>query len=299
MYTDHLGNVRHVSRSPLAGSTSIIQVNKHHWDIQNRFYNGKEYDRMQGLNLYDYSARQYDPAVCQFTSIDPLCEKYYHLSPYIYCGGNPVNRIDPDGRDAVPIVDDENKVITILANFYVVTNNNNDACMGYTKKDIISMNNMITEMNERGYRVTEGEYKGYSVKFDIEFIDGGSKTEALKKMYGDYYRTADDCDISYGNLVERSNDEFNANLKPKNGNTFVGGYCLGGNYIIMNSGRDSNGDFLDNNTNRKHEMFHTFGFKDSPNSGGIMDYKFLRISQNDINSLYETLKLFNAGKYGH
>ena len=54
---------------------------------------------MQGLNLYDYSARQYDPAVCQFTSIDPLCEKYYHVSPYAYCGGNPVNRIDPDGRD--------------------------------------------------------------------------------------------------------------------------------------------------------------------------------------------------------
>jgi hypothetical protein len=56
-------NVRHVSRSPLAGSTSIIQVNnyypfggllkegEHHWDIQNRFYNGKEYDRMQEVTL--------------------------------------------------------------------------------------------------------------------------------------------------------------------------------------------------------------------------------------------------------
>ena len=109
--TDHLGNVRHVSRSPLAGSTSIIQVNnyypfggllkegEHHWDIQNRFYNGKEYDRMQGLNLYDYSARQYDPAVCQFTSIDPLCEKSYNVSPYVYCHSNPVKRIDPDGKD--------------------------------------------------------------------------------------------------------------------------------------------------------------------------------------------------------
>ena len=60
---------------------------------------------MQGLKLYDYSARQYDPAVCQFTSMDPLCEKYYHLSPYIYCGGNPVNRIDPDGRKVKPIGD--------------------------------------------------------------------------------------------------------------------------------------------------------------------------------------------------
>jgi RHS repeat-associated protein len=62
-------------------------------------YNGKELDLMHGLNLYDYGARLYDPLVGQFTSIDPLCEKYYSVSPYTYCAGNPVNRIDPDGRD--------------------------------------------------------------------------------------------------------------------------------------------------------------------------------------------------------
>ena len=28
---------------------------------------------------------------------DPLAEKYYHISPYAYCAGDPVNRIDPDG----------------------------------------------------------------------------------------------------------------------------------------------------------------------------------------------------------
>jgi len=33
------------------------------------------------------------------TSIDPLYEKYYSISPYSYCGGNPINRIDPDGMD--------------------------------------------------------------------------------------------------------------------------------------------------------------------------------------------------------
>ena len=31
--------------------------------------------------------------------MDPLAEKYYSISPYAYCGGNPVNRIDPDGMD--------------------------------------------------------------------------------------------------------------------------------------------------------------------------------------------------------
>lgn len=34
-----------------------------------------------------------------FTTIDPHAESYYHLSPYSYCGGNPVNRIDPTGKD--------------------------------------------------------------------------------------------------------------------------------------------------------------------------------------------------------
>ena len=30
--------------------------------------------------------------------MDPLCEKYYDVSPYAYCAGDPVNAIDPDGR---------------------------------------------------------------------------------------------------------------------------------------------------------------------------------------------------------
>lgn len=32
-------------------------------------------------------------------SVDPLCEKYYWVSPYVFCMNNPVNLIDPDGRD--------------------------------------------------------------------------------------------------------------------------------------------------------------------------------------------------------
>jgi RHS repeat-associated protein len=60
-------------------------------------YNGKELDNMNGLNWYDYSARHYDPAIGRFTTIDPLAEKYYNVSPYAYCHNNPINRIDPTG----------------------------------------------------------------------------------------------------------------------------------------------------------------------------------------------------------
>ena len=61
-------------------------------------YNGKEFDTMHGLNMYDYGARQQDPAVGMFTSMDPLCEKYYNISPYMYCAGNQIRYVDPDGR---------------------------------------------------------------------------------------------------------------------------------------------------------------------------------------------------------
>ena len=30
-----------------------------------------------------------------FSSIDPLCEKYYHLSPYVFCAANPIRYVDP------------------------------------------------------------------------------------------------------------------------------------------------------------------------------------------------------------
>ena len=67
-------------------------------------YNGKELERMGGLDLYDYSARSHDPILGRFTSIDPLATKYYSISPYVYCLNNPVRFVDNDGRQvAVPI----------------------------------------------------------------------------------------------------------------------------------------------------------------------------------------------------
>ena len=34
-------------------------------------------------------------------SVDPLSDKYPHLSPYVYCADNPVKYIDPDGMKIV------------------------------------------------------------------------------------------------------------------------------------------------------------------------------------------------------
>ena len=56
-----------------------------------------------GLDTYDYGARQYDPILGRWDRMDPLCEKYYDVSPYAYCGDNPVNAIDADGRKVIPV----------------------------------------------------------------------------------------------------------------------------------------------------------------------------------------------------
>jgi RHS repeat-associated protein len=62
-------------------------------------FGNKEEEAMFGLGLYDFETRQLNNRdVPAFTTMDLLCEKYYSVSPYAYCGNNPINRIDPDGR---------------------------------------------------------------------------------------------------------------------------------------------------------------------------------------------------------
>ena len=63
---------------------------------------GKELDRMHGLDWYDYGARHYDAALLRWHTMDPLCEKYYHISPYAFCANNFANAVDKDGREVHP-----------------------------------------------------------------------------------------------------------------------------------------------------------------------------------------------------
>ena len=46
----------------------------------------------------DFGARHYIPALRRWLVPDPMSEKYYDVSPYAYCAGDPVNMVDVDGK---------------------------------------------------------------------------------------------------------------------------------------------------------------------------------------------------------
>ena len=57
-------------------------------ELHNQLFDSVSYDSSARFLFTDGS----------FAFIDPLAEKYPGVSPCAYCAGDPVNRIDPDGR---------------------------------------------------------------------------------------------------------------------------------------------------------------------------------------------------------
>ena len=117
---DHLGNVRitrnsqgyYADQSLEYYPSGVLFDRSAEKERQPYMFGGKELVSMHGLNEYDFTGRWQDPVIPSFTSIDPLCEKYYSVSPYVYCMNNPVCFVDPDGKDIVIWYnDDKNRFV--------------------------------------------------------------------------------------------------------------------------------------------------------------------------------------------
>ncbi len=99
---DHLGNVCAVWDSHANGYTQTtfyypsgvpmnISTNQ---AIQPNKYNGKPYEEMHGMDVYEYESRNYYATIMRFTAMDPLCEQTPWQSPYVYAANNPVCNVD-------------------------------------------------------------------------------------------------------------------------------------------------------------------------------------------------------------
>lgn len=112
---DYLGNNRVVMNE----DGTIEQVNDYYptgtlmgssqnGEVQRYKYNGKELDRLNGLDWYDYGARSYDAALVVWNGVDELSERYYPYSVYVYCKNSFLNAKDVDGRRIVVWYKDRN-----------------------------------------------------------------------------------------------------------------------------------------------------------------------------------------------
>ena len=69
------------------------------YDMQTRRFCGKGLITVHGWNMYDSQARYQYSLLPRFSTMDPLAEKYYGLSPYNYAGNDWVNKFDENGKE--------------------------------------------------------------------------------------------------------------------------------------------------------------------------------------------------------
>ncbi len=188
--TDHLGSVRVVT----ASDGTVMQVNHYYpygglmtdprhtisstnaSDSRYRF-TGKELSEESGE--YDFGARFLDPIPGRFTTIDPLAEKYYSLSPYAYCAGNPMSFVDPDGRDDYYI----NK-----QGFWKRMDNNDpyDRLIPENGQPLIVKNRSIMQgMQEHSFLLDNGELHK-ELKMHYSIMNNPSEVKEVFKFLADH-----------------------------------------------------------------------------------------------------------------
>jgi RHS repeat-associated protein len=84
-------------------SSSAAGTLKNKYKFGGKELNSNEFSDGSGLELYDFSARNYDPQIGRWWSNDPKADKSVWLSPYNYCLNNPIKFFDPDGQFPYPI----------------------------------------------------------------------------------------------------------------------------------------------------------------------------------------------------
>jgi len=124
--------------------------------------------------------------VQMWLSVDPLAEKYPGISSYAYVANNPINAIDPDGRDIVYINKNGTEVHRIkddkVFQTHIQTTNNasvNDLSKGWKE---VPMPNIIQTRTASGENVSGASYQenDYLIAARTGYFNQGKENGTLK-----------------------------------------------------------------------------------------------------------------------
>ena len=116
-HSDHLGSTSYITDAK-ANITQFdaylpygeLLVDEHSSSEEMPYkFNGKEFDEETGL--YYYGARYMNPKTSLWYGVDPLAETYETIGGYVYCAGNPVKFVDPNGEK---ITDPKNRIAVYI-----------------------------------------------------------------------------------------------------------------------------------------------------------------------------------------
>ncbi len=150
-----------------------------------------EFSDNSGLELYDFSARFFDPQVGRWLNSDPLADKFTHQSNYCAMDNNPIVKVDPTGMEAIstaPIYDQsgallgtdnqglQGKAIVMDKKDFKQNMSHEDALSKNLGVEGLKNDKAISNFNQNYYSLSgRPDYDGYVTKSEADnWYRGGS-----------------------------------------------------------------------------------------------------------------------------
>ncbi|MPL98533.1 hypothetical protein SDC9_44739 [bioreactor metagenome] len=166
--------MQHLQYLPF-GETFVDQQN----DYDSRYtFSAKEKDDETQYSYF--GARYYDSDLSVWLSVDPLSDKFYSTSPYMYVVGNPIGIIDPFGMDTVAPLAQGSGGVYLPDNATDMVFNRGTTATGAETGNSYAVN----EGSLSSFKLDGEEYKSVFNKSSKEFI-------GYRNSAGQYYNMED------------------------------------------------------------------------------------------------------------